>query len=280
MSKRAREYVLSLGRDQVTARQKQVLIALADAHLERYNAANFSNAQICEDVLMSDRQLRRVLGLLDEKGLISYHPGRGAGNFSHCRFAALSPLPETEKRSESGHKEDTKGSSSASAIRKDLNQNQKQDGLDLEVDRQHECGNGGNLPSSSGFDDEVETNSQISRVLNAFEQSPVTTGKARQADVITARKLLRQHSLDKIIYGIMLGSARKAGSIVNAEREPHFEQYWGETGPRVQSLAYFVDAILEAERDPQCNDSYARYLQHALERYKGRARKQPQAVSA
>ena len=75
----------------------------------------------------------------------------------------------------------------------------------------------------------------------------------------------------------MLGSTRKAGSIANAETD--FEHY-AETGQRVQSLAYFEDAILEVEEDPNLNESYARYLQHALDRYKARARKQPQAASA
>ena len=39
VSQQAREYVLSLGRDQVTSRQKHVLMAIAENYSDRYGMA-------------------------------------------------------------------------------------------------------------------------------------------------------------------------------------------------------------------------------------------------
>lgn len=280
VSQRAREYVLSLGRDQVTARQKQVLLAIAEAYSDRYNSANFSNRQLGDDILMGERQLGRVLMALDEKGLISYCPGRGAGNYSFCSFPELKK-PDI-KATETRHKPVINPSSWDSVIRKEnLNLNPDPDGAGFEVQESAHSKKGSQAVSSSAKrDDDTENNALIARVLAAFECNPVTTGKSTAADVATARRLLRQYTPEEIEAGILLGSARKAGSLGNAAQEPHSEQSCDASaaGPKVRSLAYFVDAILEAKSDPNINPGYAQYLRHCLDRFQAKTRKQPQKV--
>lgn len=256
MSQRAREYVLTLSREQVTARQKHVLMEIAEAHRERYNTAHFSNASLGEDVLMGERQLRRVLAALDKKGLISYAPGKGAGNFSYCTFPALPQLQtsdlgtdekEDTKGTERGHKEVIKGSSSDTLIRKRPKPKPYTDDDDLNIEQ---------LPSSSSFSSPIDEVS-VRHVLQEFEQSPITVGTATQADGQEARTLLRKYTAEQIVFGILLGSARKAQTI-SQQTEPYAANW------RVQSLKYFREAIAEASHDPNCNEGYVQYLRHVL----------------
>jgi hypothetical protein len=126
MNNRAMVYTKSLGRAQVTGKQKHVLVTIASYYSERYNSANVGHDDLCNDTLLSDRQLRRVLLKLQGAGLLEYLPGRGAGNFSQFRFPHM-PRPvakPVEIDSKRGHKEDTKRTSGLSVIRKDLNPNQ------------------------------------------------------------------------------------------------------------------------------------------------------------
>lgn len=95
---------------------------------------------------------------------------------------------------------------------------------------------------------------EVARVLRAFEQSPVTTGTAKSGDRAKARELLARYTAEEIEYGILLASARRSASGLDH-------------GVKVQTLAYFANAIQEvAEDKSRCSPSYAQYLRHALNR--------------
>jgi len=114
LSDRACTYVADLGRDRVTSAQKHVLLAIARHHAERYGTANLPLEDLAEDVLLSKRQLGRIFKKLTH--LLEYTPGVGSGNYSQFRFLEL------EKATQRRHKGDIQGT----AIRKDLNPDQKQ----------------------------------------------------------------------------------------------------------------------------------------------------------
>jgi len=62
---------------------------------------------------------------------------------------------------------------------------------------------------------------------------------------------------------------RKAMTMANAEAFSNAGDAIGVANAvsgKVQSLAYFVDAVNEAVSDPHCDQGYKQYLQHALSR--------------
>ncbi len=102
----------------------------------------------------------------------------------------------------------------------------------------------------------------LARVIEAFEQSPVTTGKAKACDRESARKLLRTFTPDQIEYGILLAGARRVTSFYTLDAA-------GSEKPqaKVQTFAYFENAILEAATDDNMTASYADYLRHTLRKW-------------
>jgi hypothetical protein len=124
MSDRAMEYVLSLGRDQVTRSQKAVLLVIARHHSERYGAADVDLETLSEEILLGRRRLRQIFAQLGE--IIDYRPGLGSGNYGQFGFRELSRLPEiVTGKEEKGKQRGSKGELSDTAIRKYLNLDQK-----------------------------------------------------------------------------------------------------------------------------------------------------------
>ena len=97
-SQLAREYVESLGIDQVTRPQKRLLKSLAEHYSDRYEITPMDVEVLCNDLLVSRRHLRRMLG--DVKKFIEYVPGAGPGNVGKFRFK------EDLKGTQRGHKGD------------------------------------------------------------------------------------------------------------------------------------------------------------------------------
>ena len=90
----------------------------------------------------------------------------------------------------------------------------------------------GNSSASSSSPSEGD----VARVIRAFEQSPVTTGKAKATDDRKARELLDHYTVEQIECGILLGSMRRGAT------DP-------ELRAKVHNLAYFTNPIAEAAED-------------------------------
>jgi hypothetical protein len=115
---------------------------------------------------------------------------------------------------------------------------------------------------SSSLPAHDDTKSSLDRVLAAFEASPVTTGKAKACDRVTAQQLLQTFSAERIEYGILLASARRLTSFYTLDAA-------GREKPqsKVQTFAYFENAIAEAATDPNMTASYGEYLRHTLRKW-------------
>ena len=113
---------------------------------------------------------------------------------------------------------------------------------------------------------------ELSRVIKAFEENPITAGKASASDIAFARVLLRSFTPEQIDMGILLGAARKAGSMKNSEGLISRGDPIGFTAAvsgRIQSLAYFADPIKEAAdlmTTSQFSEDYKRYLRDTVRR--------------
>ena len=131
-----------------------------------------------------------------------------------------------------------------------------------------------------GCNDDGESSLNLETVLKIFEQSPVTSGKASVADVVTARLLLRSYTVEEIEFGILLGGARKATSLFNAEMMSGDRMgASGAASGKIQSLAYFEGPISEAaQMEGRRNEEYKRYLWQVLKRLT--PKKEPVGVSA
>ncbi len=105
--------------------------------------------------------------------------------------------------------------------------------------------------SSSGRDDDVG----LKRVIRAFEQSPVTNGKAKPCDWSIAQQLLELWSPKQIEYVILLATARRLAS-----------QILG----KVASMAYFSEALQEPGVAKDCSASYTDYLRSVIARQQKR----------
>jgi hypothetical protein len=125
----------------------------------------------------------------------------------------------------------------------------------------------GNLTSVSS------STSDLERVLRAFEQSPVTTGKAKLCDRATARELLKQFTPEVIEYGILLAGARRTNSFHTLDLAGQEKSQ-----AKVQTLAYFANAIQEVATDPNMTASYAQYLRHKLRQF-AELKKEPQRAA-
>jgi hypothetical protein len=88
VSHQASAYVKALGRDQVTRRQKLVLMVLADYHSTETNTAYPSSKTLARESLMDERELQRVLNELEGR-ILERVPGQGSGHTTAYRFIAL-----------------------------------------------------------------------------------------------------------------------------------------------------------------------------------------------
>ena len=165
-----------------------------------------------------------------------------------------------------GHKEDISDSPNKEEdlnLNPDQNQNCAVAGFDMAVDSEVQSNeNKVQIVSSSSSetaDDDTKLPSQslIDRILQAFEQSPITTGKVKITDRITARELFSRFTSDEIEYGIVLAGARRTTSLLCGNDSCR---------AKVQTLAYFSNAIQEATEDPNMSASYLQYLRHSLRR--------------
>ncbi len=122
---------------------------------------------------------------------------------------------------------------------------------------------GNSISSSTNHDDDIEVNPpDLARVLKAYQESPVTTGKVGAADTETAcawlggRPLAGRRDLDFTPYtaeqienGIVLATARRLCTESNAD-------ILRSAIPPVRSLQYFQDAIREAMSDRNMTEGY------------------------
>ncbi len=112
--------------------------------------------------------------------------------------------------------------------------------------------------------------SEVARVIEAFNSSPVIARRAGNADRDVAMKLLQICSCEEIERGIVLGTARRMGSD-NSAPEP----------VKVSSLAYFAPAIAEARSDPLMTEDYIARCRAAIEREASRrTKKEPRRATA
>lgn len=134
MSQRAKDYVDSLSRQQVTCSQKGVLRVIAEEHNERFDATYLDIATLEQVTLLSRRHLARVLKAVPE--ILEYQPGSGRGNFAVFRFPQMPGrlVVAVENAVDIAIKDDKKvtkrcqkGDILGSAIRKDLNLDQNQE---------------------------------------------------------------------------------------------------------------------------------------------------------
>lgn len=90
MSWRATAYVKKLGADRVTRAEKLLMFVLADQYLDdRKQAHPQSVAELAADALMSERQARRSLRALEQKGLLLTLCRRGREHTNFYRFLDL-----------------------------------------------------------------------------------------------------------------------------------------------------------------------------------------------
>jgi len=125
------------------------------------------------------------------------------------------------------------------------------------------CAGGEISSTSSSPRDDVENKLSLERVLKAFIQSPVTSGKAKPCDRDTARKLLKDFTVEQIEYGILLAGSRRVSSFLSLDVDGREKSQ-----ANVQTLAYFANPIEEAAADPHTfTASYAQYCRHTLRQW-------------
>jgi hypothetical protein len=96
--------------------------------------------------------------------------------------------------------------------------------------------------SSKKPDDDVE------KILSILKSSPATTGRVSPKDRDIAAELLKSFSVEQIEVGILLASARRNGN------------------GKINSLAYFKDAIAESAVDPNMTGEYVEYLRRTIKK--------------
>jgi hypothetical protein len=195
---------------------------------------------------------------LEALGLLTFQSGIGRGKRGSYVFTEL---------------ENRTPQSSFSEIKQDRKQDNPQPVRSIEVDLtkpkplqdQNLTDDAVYIPASSDFDFVTRTPQSgfVDRVIRAFEESPITTGKAKQCDMETALELQKLFTPEQIEYGILLAGARRVKSSLD--------------DVAVQTLAYFRGAIEEGTQDEPHASTYVQYLHQVLRRF---ARKQPQSATA
>jgi hypothetical protein len=85
MNRDIAQYVLQL-RDRVTRRQHHVLLVLACHHQQARETFWPTRTKIATELQMDESQLRRIIGELEQAGILKHIPGIGAGNRSSFIF--------------------------------------------------------------------------------------------------------------------------------------------------------------------------------------------------
>jgi hypothetical protein len=88
MNRDIAHYVLQL-RDRVTRRQHHVLLVLACHHQEARETYWPTRQKLALELSMDESQLRRIIGELEQAGILKHIPGVGAGNRSSFVFLEL-----------------------------------------------------------------------------------------------------------------------------------------------------------------------------------------------
>lgn len=97
MSDLARNYVKQLPRSRVSPAQKKFLFFVADYHDVRTGCAWPGLDTIAEDIGITTRQVRNLLGECRELGVIDWIPGLGSGNLGRFVFRDLRARNEEGK---------------------------------------------------------------------------------------------------------------------------------------------------------------------------------------
>lgn len=220
---------------------------------------------------VSPRTVDRAIAKLVEWGAIEkQRPRLVSGQFQSAQYAFLFELPPATAMSPRDKNGRCHATQTVAATRQ-IPMRNKERSMNHQAQKQAAPAAGSGFPewrigeesftTSSSRSDDVEQ-SLVDRVLKAFEQSPVTSGKAKACDRETARKLLRIFHVDQIEYGILLAGARRVNSFLTLDAEGREKSQ-----ARVQTLAYFANAIEEATTDPVLTASYAEYLRHTLRKW-------------
>jgi hypothetical protein len=281
MSQEAQKYVLSLG-SRVSRRQHHFLLVLAFHHQANRETFWPSRETLAEEARTDRTEIRRMVKECEELGIVRFTPGLGRGNKGSYEFVEL------EKGVKTGVyvppfaavKGGIKGGKIGTPYKEDTNYKikvVKPDGLDLGLESADRIEKRSEIVSSSSVNADDDT-SKLSRIAEAFEQNPITSGKMTAADIATARRLLENFTVEQIEFGILLGSARKANTISNQlQGDPITAS--GDVSGKVRSLQYFREVIEEAAAlKLSYGADYARYLQHVLRRCD--LKKQPQKAAA
>jgi hypothetical protein len=109
--------------------------------------------------------------------------------------------------------------------------------------------------SSAKTDDVGENSPDLERVIQAFERSPVTTGKVNASDRAIAKEMLLICGVDRAECVILLATARRMSSHIPG---------------KVHSMSYFKEALLDPEGCGEYSASYAEYLRRVIERERSR----------
>jgi len=267
MSRAAQEYVLSLDGSRVNRHQHHLLLVLAFYHQasrETYWPSHKTLAEKCHvndglGTKSDQRQVRRMVQELENLGILRFTAGIGRGNQGAYVFVEL---------------ENRTGQSSFDEIKQDTKEDNPRPVRSIEVNLtrpiqdQNLTDDAESNSTSSEFDlvNRTPQSSFVERVIRAFEQSPVTSGKAKRSDVDAARALLQAFSPEQIEYGILLASARRLSSGLNEL-----------AADKVHTLAYFRGAIEEGLADEPHAATYVEYLRRVVRRY---PKKQPQSEIA
>jgi hypothetical protein len=223
---------------------------------------------------VSERTVDRVIAKLVEWGAIEKQQPRLAadGQFRPLQYAFLFELPDAKRGSPCDKNGRRRATKTAGAVRqkpgrnkeeaKDHHQAQTQGAANAALGSRSRIHNPRETLASSSLPAHDDTKSSLDRVLAAFEASPVTTGKAKACDRVTAQNLLQTFSAERIEYGILLASARRLTSFYTLDAA-------GREKPqsKVQTFAYFENAIAEAATDPNMTASYGEYLRHTLRKW-------------
>lgn len=282
MSQEAQKYVLSLG-TRVTRRQHHFLLVLAFHHQANRETFWPSRETLAEEARTDRTEIRRMVKECEELGIIRFTPGLGRGNRGSYQFVEL------EKGVQTGVyvppfaelKGGIKGGKIGTPYKEKTSYKIKvvePDGLDSVLELADRVEKSSEIVSSSSSTKADDDTSNLWRIVQAFEQNPTTSGKMTAADIATARRLLENFTVEQIEFGILLGSARKASSILNQFPGDPIGAA-GDVSGKVRSLQYFREVIEEAAAlKLSYGADYARYLKHVLRRYD--LKKQPQKAAA
>lgn len=244
------------------------------AHRNRATGHSWpARAVIASYCRVSERTVDRAIEKLVAWGAIEKQQPRAVmdGQFRPAQYAFLFELPAATAKSPCDKKGRHRATTTAVTVRQKPMRN-KERSMNHQAQKQAQpraaffsgsrMEEGKPSVSSSAQHRNDDTDLSLTRIIEAFEQSPVTTGKAKGCDRETARKLLGTFTADQIEYGILLAGARRVSSFYTLDAAGREKSQ-----AKVQTFAYFENAIVEAATDPNMTASYADYLRHTLRKW-------------